>query len=155
MHAWVESNLGRGRRLSSALSFTVATTISVLALVPIGCLKEDPVVTGKRDASSDARVIGTVVPSADDADDDPPDCRRCADTLSTDTPRGTLCRKNGDPSSARRSSSFADCVCYDRCIQPCGGYCAGANRDDACNVCVLAQCGQALTACLADKRESQ
>ena len=97
----------------------------VLAAAAAACVKEDPIITGNRDAGADARPPGTAItPLADKPDEDPADCRHCSETLSTDSARGTLCRKNGDPSSARLLNSVVDCVCYDKCIQECGSYCA-------------------------------
>jgi hypothetical protein len=116
-----------------------------------GCVEEDPVITGHRDAASDVRIVPEVIPGAD-SDEDGVDCARCAETLSTERPMGTLCRKNGDPSSARRRSTFVDCACYDKCVEPCAAFCGGAARDKACEACLGASCTSELDACVADKR---
>jgi hypothetical protein len=131
-----------------------ATLLGASLLVLLtGCVKEDPLIVGNRDASTDARPpIGTIVPLADPPDEDPATCRHCAETLSTDSARGTLCRKNGAPSSVRRLNALVDCLCYDKCVQECGNYCAGGPQESGCSVCVLSQCGDEINACLADTK---
>src|SRR5215207_1655111 len=95
-----------GRRLccTGAMSGVVFVMIA-------GCVDAEPRVTGKREAGAEVQPIGTSVPLPDEPDVDPRDCRRCAEALSTDAPRGTVCRKNGDPSSARRFNAIVDCLC--------------------------------------------
>lgn len=128
--------------------------LAMLAIGGAGCVKEDPVVVGMRDASVEASTPPPLVsPEPDDPDVDPPDCRHCNETLNTDSARGTLCRKNGSPSSVRRLNAVVDCVCYDKCVQQCGTYCAGSTQTTACSACILVQCGQQLEACFADKKE--
>jgi hypothetical protein len=126
--------------------------VIAIALVAFGCVKEEPIVTGNRDAGPDARpAVSTVVPLPDDPDDDPPDCRHCGDWQSTDSARGTLCRKNGAPSSARLLNALVDCACFDKCIQECGGYCAGSKQEPGCEACLGAKCTEVVAACGADK----
>lgn len=86
-------------------------TLAVFALAIAGCVKEDPLVVGMRDASVEASAPPPLVePQPGEPDVDAPDCRHCNETLCTDTARGTLCRKNGPPSSARRLNALVDCV---------------------------------------------
>lgn len=132
----------------------VPPACAVVVCLSFGCVKEDPLVVGKRDASVDApSTPALVVPLADPPDEDPADCRHCSETLNTDSARGTLCRKNGDPSSVRRLNAVVDCVCYDKCVQPCGTYCAGSTQTADCSACIFAECGDQLSACIADRRQ--
>ncbi len=146
--------------MSSVKSFGVALVTGAL-LLAMGCVNKDPIVTGHRDASTttaaDAAVIPAfVVPQPDDPDVDAPDCRHCGETLSTDTARGTLCRKNspgGGPSSVQRLNALVDCLCYDKCVTECTSYCAGSKREDPCNICLFDKCVQFINACTADQKE--
>ena len=124
----------------------------VTAAIATACVEKDPIVTGHRPPAKDAAAAAiTVVPQADLSDDDAPDCRRCAETLSTDTARGTLCRKNGATPSVRLLNDLVDCVCYDKCIQQCASYCSGSIREDSCAPCILDKCVAPYYACLEDK----
>jgi hypothetical protein len=121
------------------------------------CVKDDPTITGKRDASpvptADARPpIALLGPQDDGPDVDDPQCRHCGETLRTDTARGTLCRKNAAPSSVGLLNTLVDCICYDKCVVECGTYCAGSTQSNECSQCVVTQCGTALSACVADVR---
>jgi len=137
---------------------SVAMTLTLFVLASVGCVDEDPIVTGKRpDAgvADSGPIITTVVPGDDGPDDDASDCRLCQETLSTDTARGTLCRKNspnGGPSSVQLLNSLVDCVCYDFCIDECSSYCSGAKNTNNCQLCITKNCGTPLSACLADNR---
>ena len=125
-----------------------------IGFVSIGtaCVEKDPIVTGNRAAAAEAGAPAvTVLAAADLPDDDAPDCRRCSETLSTDTARGTLCRKNGNPSSVQMLNAVVDCVCYDKCIQECASYCSGSRIEDSCGPCLIAQCVTAYGICLEDR----
>lgn len=131
--------------------------LTALTLNLLACVKDDPTITGHRDggaaASVDARAPKVLLgPQDDGPDEDPADCRRCGETLSTTTARGTLCRKNAPTSSASLLNAVADCICYDKCIDECGTYCAGSTQSGACGVCITTQCGTAVSACLGDVR---
>jgi hypothetical protein len=131
----------------------LAVTAIVAAVIATACVEKDPIVTGHRPPAKDAAAAPiTVLPAADDPDDDLPDCRRCGETLSTDTARGTLCRKNVPSASVRLLNDLVDCVCYDKCIQQCASYCSGSIREDSCAPCIIApeNCLNVYTACLAD-----
>jgi hypothetical protein len=122
------------------------------AAIAVACVEKDPIVTGNRTASAEAGASAiTVVPAPDLSDDDAPDCRRCSETLSTDTARGTLCRKNGAKPSVQLLNDVVDCVCYDKCIQECASYCSGSIREDSCAPCILDNCVDPYYACLEDK----
>ena len=124
----------------------------VAAAIATACVEKDPTVTGKRPPAAEAGAPAiTVVPAPDLSDDDAPDCRRCSETLSTDTARGTLCRKNGAKSSAQLLNDVVDCVCYDKCIQECASYCSGSIREDTCAPCILNSCVDPYYRCLEDK----
>jgi hypothetical protein len=140
-------------RVGRAALFALAVGV-VLVFGAAACVDKNPIITGNRtDAGVDARPPAVVVvPQSDDPDEDAPDCRYCAETLSTDTARGTLCRKNGDPSSVRRLNALVDCLCYDKCVQECGSYCAGSKTTDECQICLFAGCIEQINACTADKR---
>ncbi|MBX3229706.1 MAG: hypothetical protein KIT84_05180 [Labilithrix sp.] len=138
----------------------VATTVSLFLIAAAGCVDEDPIVTGNRRPDSDAGAtdsgptIATVVPESDQPDEDAADCRHCQETLSTDTARGTLCRKNVTPggiSSTRTLNALVDCVCYDQCIEPCTSYCSGSKNNEDCQLCVITQCSAQFNACVADQ----
>lgn len=136
----------------------VGVTLSLFALIGAGCVDEDPIITGKRPdagAVDSGPLITTVVPGSDGPDDDASDCRLCQETLSTDTARGTLCRKNspnGGPSSVTLLNTLVDCVCYDKCIDECGSYCSGSKNTQVCQLCISRECGPQINACLADFR---
>lgn len=124
----------------------------VSASIAVACVEKDPVVTGKRTAAAEAGAAAiTVVPTPDVSDEDRADCRRCSETLSTDTARGTLCRKNGAKPSVQLLNAVVECVCYDKCIQECPSYCAGSIREDTCAPCILEKCVDPYYACLEDK----
>lgn len=126
----------------------------VAAAIATACVEKDPIVTGNRAPAKDASAAAiTVVPQPDLSDDDPADCRRCSETLSTDTARGTLCRKNGATPSAKLLNNVVECVCYDKCIQECASYCSGSIREDSCAPCILAKCVDSYYACLEDKSQ--
>lgn len=132
------------------IRFIATTVVASATLASAACVKDDPTIVGRRDASVEAApTIAPVVPAPDDPDEDAPDCRHCKETLDTNSARGTLCRKN-DPSSTRLLNALVDCLCYDKCIQECGTYCAGALQTDECGGCVIAQCANFYNACLAD-----
>lgn len=124
--------------------------VATLVLATSSCVEKDPIVTGHRDASADAAPPALVVAAADVPDDDAPDCRRCGETLSTNTARGTLCRKNGARPSVRILNDLVDCVCYDKCIQECASYCSGSVREDSCAPCIIAGCVDVYNECLGD-----
>lgn len=150
-----------GKKITSG---AVALALSTFILVATGCVDEDPIITGKRpDAGppppapvvdSGPPPITTIVPAADTPDEDAPDCRRCAETLSTDTARGTLCRKNdvggSGLSSVRLLNQLVDCVCYDKCIEQCPSYCSGSKNTPECQLCLSGKCTDQLGACLGD-----
>ena len=122
------------------------------AMIATACVEKDPIVTGKRPPAPEAGVAAiTVVPAPDLPDDDAPDCRRCSETLSTDTARGTLCRKNGPKPSVQLLNDVVDCVCYDKCIQECASYCSGSIREDSCAPCIVDRCVAPYYACTEDK----
>jgi len=135
------------KRTTNPIAFAI-----VVAGIATACVEKDPIVTGNRPPAKDAAAAAiTVVPQPDLSDDDPPDCRRCAETLSTDTARGTLCRKNGPIGSAKMLNNVVDCVCYDKCIQECASYCSGSIREDSCAPCIIAQCVAPYGICLEDR----
>lgn len=116
------------------------------------CVKDDPIVVGNRDASATAiELRNAVVPKPDDPDVDPPECRTCADTLNTSSSRGTLCRHNGR-GSANILNDLVDCLCKDKCVQPCKSYCAGSTREGSCLPCIINGCGALFTECGADTK---
>jgi hypothetical protein len=132
----------------------VAFFAIVIAAIAVACVEKDPIVTGKRPPAAEAGAAAiTVVPAPDLPDDDAPDCRRCSETLSTDTARGTLCRKNAAKSSAQLLNDVVDCVCYDKCIQECASYCSGSIREDSCAPCIVDNCVGPYGLCLADTRQ--
>jgi hypothetical protein len=134
-------------RSKSVVAFAI-----VAAVVAVACVEKDPIVTGKRPPAAEAGGAAiTVVPAPDVSGEDPPDCRRCSETLSTDTARGTLCRKNNAKSSAQLLNDVVDCVCYDKCIAECASYCSGSIREDSCAPCIIDNCVTPYTACLEDK----
>lgn len=129
----------------------VIAFVIVAAGIATACVEKDPIVTGKRPPAAEAGASAiTVVAAPDESDDDAPDCRRCAETLSTDTARGTLCRKNATK-SVRLLNDVVDCVCYDKCIEQCASYCSGSIREDSCAPCILDNCVDPYYACLEDK----
>jgi len=127
-------------------------------LVIISCVKDDPTITGKREDggvsnAADARPPVVLLAAQDDGpDEDSPECRRCGETLSTSTARGTLCRKNAPISSAALLNNLVDCLCFDKCVAECGTYCAGSSQTPLCGTCVLTQCGEQVTACSKDQK---
>jgi hypothetical protein len=141
-----------------AVSMAVSTTsarlvpaLLVLAVVATACVKDDPIVTGHRDAAAAPPVIAkvNVVPKPDDPDVDAPDCRTCGDTLNTSSSRGTLCRKNGR-GSAVILNELVDCVCKNKCVEQCTSYCSGSTREGSCLPCIINGCQDIFTECGAD-----
>lgn len=135
---------------------TTTLVFGALAATP-ACVKDDPTITGKRDASTvaapDARPPIVLLGQQDDGpDEDDPQCRHCGETLRTDTARGTLCRKNATPSSVVLLNALVDCLCYDKCVVECGTYCAGSTQSSECSTCVVTQCGLQVSACVGDVR---
>ena len=129
----------------------VAAIAIAASAIATACVEKDPIVTGNRPPAAEAGAAAiTVVPQPDESDDDAPDCRRCAETLSTDTARGTLCRKNATK-SVRLLNDVVDCVCYDKCIGECASYCSGSILEDSCAPCILERCVTPYVACLEDK----
>ena len=127
----------------------LTTALGVL-LCSSACVKDDPIVTGNRDASTTTVALrAVVVAKPDDPDVDAPDCRTCADTLNTSSSRGTLCRKNGR-GSANILSDLVDCLCKDKCVQQCASYCAGSTREGSCLPCIINGCADLFTECGAD-----
>jgi len=125
------------------------------ALLAAACVDKNPTVTGHRPADTDAGATLqsiTVVAAPDDSDDDAADCRRCGETLSTDTARGTLCRKNNPP-SVKLLNDLVDCVCYSKCIDSCASYCSGSRIEDSCAPCILSSCVDLYAACQGDVRQ--
>ncbi|MBX3191976.1 MAG: hypothetical protein KF819_33605 [Labilithrix sp.] len=126
----------------------VIAAVTLVALAASGCVKDDPIVTGKRDAAAAPVVRQAVVPKNEDtADEDAPDCRTCGDTLDTTKPRGTLCRKNHARPSVVILNELVDCLCLDKCIGECASYCSGATREGTCLPCITNNCGDLLTEC--------
>lgn len=126
-----------------------------IGLFAAGCVDSDPIVTGHRDAGvvDSGTPLTQIVAASDGPDDDAPDCRHCSETLSTDSARGTLCRKNATPSSASLLNDVVDCVCFDKCVQECASYCAGSTQEPVCGQCVPLKCGNAFNLCLADVKK--
>lgn len=123
-----------------------------VAVVTAACVEEEPIVTGNRDAGGEASApIALVTPAPDEGYVDPPSCRHCSDVLGTSLVRGTLCRKNADPSSSRLASTLVDCACYDKCVAECGGFCTGSALDAKCRACMEAGCVAAVAGCAADQ----
>jgi hypothetical protein len=117
-------------------------------------VEKDPIVTGHRPPAKDAAAAAiTAVPQPDDPDDDAADCRHCGETLSTDTARGTLCRKNTPTPSVQLLNNLVDCVCYDKCIQQCASYCSGSVQEATCQPCIIDQCVNVLAPCIADEKK--
>jgi len=150
------------RALRAVLIGTVFSGFSVV----VACVDDDPTITGNRptedsgagDAGADVAALKPVVPLADfgaEGDVDDPRCRHCSTTLSTEQPRGTLCRHNavGTPakSSVQILNGVVDCACYDKCGAICGNYCSGGQNNNECQLCIVTSCEQQITACLDDK----
>lgn len=132
----------------------VLAVAAIAAALAVACVEKNPTVTGHRPAEADASTQQsiTVVAAPDESDDDAADCRRCGETLSTDTARGTLCRKN-NPSSVKMLNDLVDCVCYSKCIDACASYCSGSRIEDSCAPCILSNCADLYGACLMDARQ--
>lgn len=128
----------------------VATALATTCLV-VGCVDDNPIVTGKRDASADADTPRSkvVTPLADDPDEDFVGCQHCAQMMDTTGPRDVACRKN-NPSSVRLMGALVDCVCFDKCVPECGTYCSGSAQTDPCQACVFDKCIAVVEPCLAD-----
>jgi len=114
------------------------------------CVKEDPVITGKREAGAPAPVRLTAVPLPDPPDEDGPECRKCGETLNPNNPRGTLCRKNKSPSSVQLLNSVVDCACREKCTVECSSYCSGSQQEPQCSDCLLKECKDQVSACQLD-----
>lgn len=152
------------RAFRAGLVVAVSSVLSIM----IGCVDEDPIISGHRsDAGATATDAGgdtgpatppiqTIVPGADypTGDVDDPKCRKCAETLDTDKPRGTLCRFNNVAgtglSSVKTLNTLVDCVCYDQCPAKCGNYCSGGKTDLICSSCITQNCSSQISACQAD-----
>jgi len=130
-------------------SLATVAVVSV-ALLAQGCVKDDPIVTGTRDAAPPSAPAAFVVPGEDPPDVDAPSCNTCAETLDTSSARGTLCRKNKTRSSAIILNELVSCVCNDKCVQECATYCNGATLEAACQPCIFTGCTDLLNECLAD-----
>ena len=128
------------------------TTVAIvtIALLAQACVKDDPIVTGTRDAAPPPPPATFVVPAADPSDVDAPNCSTCAETLDTSSARGTLCRKNKPRSSAIVLNELVSCVCNDKCVQECATYCNGATLEAACQPCIFTGCTELLNECMAD-----
>lgn len=155
---------------SRAFRIGVVVAVSSVVSIMLGCVDEDPIISGHRtdagpttEAGSDSgpgtTPIQTIVP-ADDFDGgaagdvDDPKCRKCAETLDTDKPRGTLCRRNNAGgsgiSSVQTLNALVACVCYDKCPSKCGNYCSGGKTDLVCSACITQGCSAQIGACQAD-----
>lgn len=138
----------------------------------VACVDNDPIITGHRDAAAAPSTTSTVeagpapfVPAPITAgedfdggvDTDDPLCRQCEETLSTDTARGTLCRHNNadgaGTSSVQLLNNLVNCVCFDACSDNCSAYCAGAQTNTPCSLCIQQNCGTQAFACKADIRK--
>lgn len=123
--------MDNGKRI--ALGASIAFAVAV-----VGCVKDDPIVTGNRDAAAAPVVRTAVVPKNEDTEDkDAPDCRTCGQTLETSSSRGTLCRKNKERSSGLLLNELVDCVCLDKCVEQCASYCSGSTREASCLPCIV------------------
>lgn len=147
------------RAFRAGIAGAVTLTLSMMA----GCVDDDPIVSGNRpdagstDSGPSTPSITTIIPAddfPDGGDVDDPRCRKCADTLITDKPRGTLCRKNNAGGTGKSSvellNGVVDCVCYDKCAAKCGNYCSGGKTDLICSSCITQGCNAQLSACQGD-----
>ena len=132
--------------LRSALILGAALT----ALTPLACVKDDPIVTGNRDAAAPVVTRKAITPLADAPDDDLPDCSRCSGALDPNSRSGLLCRKNGARTSAVVLNELVGCACEDKCVAECANYCSGATQESACFPCILAGCSALLSECISD-----
>ncbi len=131
-------------------SLRIPIVSAMIAASSAACVKEDPVITGKREAGAPAPVKLTAVPLPDPPDEDAPDCRKCGETLNPNTARGTLCRKNKSPSSVQLLSAVVDCACRERCTVECSSYCSGSQQEPQCSDCILKECKDEVSACQLD-----
>lgn len=129
---------------------TTATAAVVLTISLFACVKDDPIVAGKRDAAPPPTPPSLVVPAADHPDVDDPNCSTCSSTLDTTSARGLLCRKNKPRSSAIILNELVSCVCNDKCVDQCANYCSGATPEAACFPCIIAGCSELLNECTGD-----
>lgn len=123
---------------------------SLASLPCAACVKDDPIVTGNRDAAAAPPARTAIVPQADPPDVDGPGCKTCGETLETSSERGTLCRKNKPRSSAVLLNELVGCVCQDACVAECASYCSGAPLEKSCLPCIVAGCGALLGECSSD-----
>lgn len=155
---------------SRSLRIAAVLAASTVFAVMVGCVDEDPIISGHRsltDAGSPSADTGPSRPPPsplvplddfpggnDVGDVDDPKCRHCAETLDTDNARGTLCRKNDVAGSGKSSvatlNALVDCLCYDKCPEKCSNYCAGGKRENPCAVCLSQFCSAEVSACLDD-----
>jgi hypothetical protein len=124
--------------------------IALVALATPACVKDDPIVTGNRDAAAPVAAAKAIVPLADPPDVDLPDCSHCSSALDTNARRGALCRKNSVRSSAILLNELVGCACEDKCVQECANYCSGATQERACLPCILSGCADLLAECSSD-----
>lgn len=127
------------------------TSGALIALSTAACVKDDPIVTGNRDAAAPVVQATAVVAAADVSDDDAADCTHCATALDPTAKRGTLCRHNGARPSAAILNEIVACVCEDRCIRECANYCSGTTLEQTCLPCIVNGCAALLGECSADK----
>ena len=124
----------------------------VTLLLTAGCVKDDPIVTGNRDAAAPAAQAKAIVPAADVSDDDAADCSHCATALDPTAKRTTVCRHNGARPSAAILNEIVACVCEDKCITECANYCSGTTLEQACLPCITTGCAALLGECSADTK---
>jgi hypothetical protein len=126
----------------------------LIVVVLFGCVKDDPVVEGKRAQPLDPKVAYFEVDAGDD-----PNCATCAEALDPTRRRPTVCRLSragkaftSGPSSTELLNALADCACRSNCTGECQGLCSGSPATDACRACLGGKCGSTAGACTSDER---